>query len=292
MDSIVSVSLSVILVGCGVLWSGDALMWQYQKRRYLATLTDHTDLRLLRQRVPGVRIGSALFWPLFILLFVRTWLVEPFSIPSGSMEPTLKSGDIIAVTKFSYGLRDPVFRKSLIRLAQPERGEIVVFKWPLYPAQHFVKRVVGVPGDTITTSDGRLSVIPACRSTCSDQVRVMETGGRTIESIGGRSYEIQYDAETKQSQLTLWQQPGQPAGQWQVPDDHFFVIGDNRLHSEDSRFWGFVHESAVVGPAERIILSLDRDGEDLFRSERIGIIGKTKFGQPSAAEQLSNNLSE
>jgi len=164
----------------------------------------------------------------FLALFVRTFVVEAFEIPSGSMRPTLQEGDCILALKPVYGLKMPWTGRVLVPVAEPERGDVVVFDAPPTPGQDYVKRVVAVAGDTVETRNGRLRV-----------------NGRPLADDPGR-----YD-------------PAAPKGDFgpvRVPPGKLFVMGDNRNHSFDSRYWGFVDLEAVRGRAVAIYWSWDPDG--------------------------------
>ena len=177
------------------------------------------------------------FFPvLLVVLLLRSFLVEPFQIPSGSMEPTLEVGDFILVNKFAYGLRLPVTRTKFWEIGTPEKGDVMVFRYPVDPKLNYIKRVVGVPGDTVRYENKRLT-------------------------INGVPLDYKVDAQTPYFQL-LTEQSGnvshavkvqvglpQRAREWKVPEGHFFVMGDNRDNSQDSRVWGAVSEDLIVGKA-------------------------------------------
>ncbi|MBD1389404.1 signal peptidase I [Neiella sp. HB171785] len=272
MDSLISVSTALLALTCGVWWGAGKAKLIIDQKKYSEAQFTPEQLKALSVRLPYSVTAGLLFWPVMLLVAVRSWGYEPYSIPSASMEPSLLKGDFIAVEKFSYSLRDPIFRMELLRLGEPERADVVVFKWPLYPAQHFVKRIVGLPGDTIIERDGALFVYPRCDSDRACESIVTRSELDNIEVLGAKSYRIQFDHDTKRSQLEFWRQLNQPMGQWVVPENHYFVIGDNRFHSEDSRYWGFVPRHLMVGVARNIIFSLERDDAVRVRTDRIGSI--------------------
>ena len=193
---------------------------------------------------------SKSFFPVLAIVFVlRSFIFEPFQIPSASMEPGLVEGDFILVSKFSYGLRMPVFRNKLVPIGEPERGDVMIFFPPNDP-RYFIKRVIGLPGDKIEYKDRQLSVNGVAVPT---------------ESQGGKpAYRpTRYFAEEQlrpdidaQVQWTPMRSPfgqvilsGGPEGEWIVPEGHYFMMGDNRANSSDSRSWGFVPEELIVGKA-------------------------------------------
>ncbi|MBN1103909.1 MAG: signal peptidase I [Deltaproteobacteria bacterium] len=159
-----------------------------------------------------------------LALFIRTFVVQAFKIPSGSMEPTLQIGDHILVNKFIYGIKIPFTGKTLVPLGQPERGDVIVFIYPVDRTKDFIKRVIGVPGD-------RLEIIQ----------------GKTY--VNGKIYEDKYGHYTDASGGRHNPGSGYSYGPVTVPENRYFVMGDNRDHSYDSRFWGFVSFDAVKGKA-------------------------------------------
>jgi signal peptidase I len=189
-----------------------------------------------------------------VLLF-RSFLFEPFKIPSGSMIPTLLIGDFIVVNKFAYGLRLPVAHTRIVDLGEPQRGEVVVFRYPLHTSVNFIKRVVGLPGDTITYRDKQLFVNgepveqAGPEPFLSQQVKCSTPESdafRVIENLGEHEHEI-----------LLHKGSYGRNGQWEVPEGHYFMMGDNRDRSNDSRMWGFVPEENLVGRAVGIWLNFD-----------------------------------
>ena len=156
-----------------------------------------------------------------LALFIRTFIVQAFKIPSGSMEPTLLVGDHILVNKFIYGIKLPFIRKTIIPISKPERNDVVVFIYPLDKSKDYIKRAIGLPGDQI------------------------EIKGQNVY-INGRLFKDTYGFYSEGNKKTA----GRTAiGPLTVPENHLFMMGDNRDHSYDSRFWGFVPMSYVKGKA-------------------------------------------
>lgn len=198
----------------------------------------------------AVEYSKSFFPVLFIVFFLRSFLVEPFQIPSGSMIPTLQVGDFILVNKFAYGLRVPVLNKTFIPVGKPQRGDVMVFFPPHMPKTYYIKRVIGLPGDKIRYANNVLYVngvqmkqefvakaFPEWGSYCAavrQQLTVVN------ENINGVVHKMQ-----------KCDQPGSLSieGSWEVPAGHYFMMGDNRDNSYDSRGWGFVGEDAIVGKA-------------------------------------------
>ena len=185
------------------------------------------------------------FFPILLLVFViRTFIVEPFKIPSGSMMPTLIAGDFIAVNKFSYGLRLPVFNKLIFETGSPQRGDVFVFHYPKDPSIDYIKRVIGLPKDKIRYENKKLFV---------NDVEVSQT----YTSI--YKYSIKQDLEVSAKEfledhgdyshsILIHDIPSESV-EFVVPDGHYFAMGDNRDNSSDSRVWGFVPDELLVGKA-------------------------------------------
>ena len=204
---------------------------------------------------------TAGFFPVILLVFVlRSFLFEPFRIPSGSMIPTLQVGDLILVNKFQYGIRLPVINRTLIPLGQPKRGDVIVFRYPHDTTQDYIKRVVGLPGDRIDYLNHELRINGAV--VASDLLnRYYEPGrGQTYqqltEHLGSVDHRMLWaDGDGTQAYAAVPQDgPGactyrDGAISCTVPEGNYFVMGDNRDNSEDSRFWGFVPDRNIVGHA-------------------------------------------
>ena len=193
------------------------------------------------------------FFPVLAIIFVlRSFIAEPFQIPSGSMEPGLIPGDFILVSKYSYGLRMPVWGNVLIPTGEPQRGDVMVFFPPDNP-RYFIKRVIGLPGDHIEYYEGRLSVN-------GEAVPLEELGGEPSynptkyllsETMNGEPHDIQWLLQKSPYSDRVGVLLG-PEGEWDVPAGHYFMMGDNRGNSGDSRMFGFVPENNIVGRAEAV----------------------------------------
>lgn len=192
------------------------------------------ESRVVKQRPALVGSLFFLFPVLAAALFVRTFIFETYNIPSESMEPTYAVGDKVLIQKFAYSLHEPLFHKVILKLAEPQRGDVAVFRLPDNPGINYIKRVVGVPGDKVTYSGKVLNVVDA--------------DGQEVKSIH-EGYAIKIEESKKERIDSFFIQEGQGKGEWSVPDGHYFVIGDNRDNSQDSRFWGFVPRENFVGKA-------------------------------------------
>lgn len=237
-----AVLLTLLTVLTGIGWALDTL-WLARKRRNLIGGKDK----------PGWLIDFARsFFPvIFAVLVLRSFLAEPFRIPSGSMIPTLLVGDFILVNKFTYGLRDPVFHQEFIKGGRPERGDVVVFRWPRDPSVDFIKRIVGLPGDRIAYRDKVLYVNDQPHAQTADGVyavpqRPGETSYRFSEAMAHHPHHIIVNPEAPPQDFELV-----------VPAGEYFAMGDNRDGSFDSRGWGTVPERNLVGKAFFIWMSWD-----------------------------------
>ncbi|MFZ5723990.1 MAG: signal peptidase I [Pseudomonadota bacterium] len=218
-------------------------------------LLDRFWLRRLRaegQADPLVIDYAKSFFPVLALVLVlRSFLAEPFTIPSGSMLPTLKVGDYIVVNKYVYGLRLPVIGTRILDLGTPERGDILVFRFPQKPSTSYIKRVIGLPGDVIAYDQGRLSL--------NGREFPLEAAGRQVLLAGGA--ELLFRQTVGDHRFFIRRVEGEEAfpGPWrvQVPAGHYFVMGDNRDNSYDSRGWGFVPDHLIVGKATYIWMHKD-----------------------------------
>jgi len=204
-----------------------------------------------------VEYSRSFFPVLLFVLVIRSFVFEPFRIPSGSMMPTLLKGDFIFVKKFAYGLRLPVTETEIIETGEPERGDVIVFRLPTDPSVNYIKRVVGLPGDNIVYERHRL-VINGELVDLEASPAATPAEPVFVEQLGEREHDI------------LIENPGYSIndGSYVVPEGHYFVMGDNRDNSKDSRFIGAIPESHLVGEASRIWMHID--GLSWPRWDRIG----------------------
>jgi signal peptidase I len=200
------------------------------------------------------------FFPVILIVFVlRSFLVEPFRIPSGSMIPTLLIGDFILVNKFAYGIRLPIVNRKIIEVGEPQRGDVMVFRYPEDPSLDYIKRVVGLPGDRISYVNKRLTVN-------GKEVEVKAAGDylhkratyakQYIERVGDHTHRILVEDDAPASVPFVKQFPFRENCSYNnegfsctVPPGHYFMMGDNRDNSADSRVWGFVPDENIVGKA-------------------------------------------
>ena len=223
----------------------------------------HQIEETVRRRPAWLEYTAGLF-PVFIVVFLlRSFLFEPFKIPSGSMIPTLLVGDLILVNKYSYGVRLPILHAKVLDVGKPARGDVMVFRFPKDESLDYIKRVIGLPGDTVGFQDNRLilngQLVPIEKTGEFYDVQTNSTAPLYSEKLG----EISHNLLTELNNSAFIRLPGingrlpDPAHckaevrgfSCKVPDGHYFMLGDNRESSEDSRYWGFVPEKNIVGRA-------------------------------------------
>jgi len=277
---------TILVLACAItggIWLVDALMFAPRRRGAAesaspANGTVEADVKLAEERPKEpllVEYARSFFPVILIVLILRSFLVEPFRIPSGSMMPTLLVGDFILVNKFSYGIRLPVINKKIIDIGLPKTGDVVVFRFPPNPKIDYIKRVIGMPGDTV---DYVGKVIHVNGKPMSGTQVGMYTGiGSGARETGAIEAKEQL-GEVSHSILTNPFAPNLTpgcnvlrGGPVKVPEGHYFVMGDNRDNSNDGRCWGFVPEENLVGKAFAIWMSWDsqRDGSPVA-FDRIG----------------------
>jgi signal peptidase I len=223
-----------------------------------------------------VEYSRSFFPVIFAVLILRSFLAEPFRIPSGSMMPTLLVGDFILVNKFSYGIRLPVLNKKVIEIGDPQRGDVVVFRYPKQPWVDYIKRVVALPGDRISYLNKTLFVNG--RPMGQEQLGMYTGVGSGVQMTGAIQLKENLDG-VEHHILTHPMAPNLAMGcnvlrhgEVTVPDGHYFVMGDNRDNSNDSRCWGFVPDENLVGKAFGVWMSWDSnlDGFPPVAWDRIG----------------------
>lgn len=211
--------------------------------------------RAVNENEPAIVEYAKSFFPIILLvLVIRSFVAEPFRIPSSSMLPTLHIGDFILVNKFSYGIRLPVLNTKILDTGTPQRGDVMVFRYPEQPEIDYIKRVIGLPGDKVGYFNKTLYI--------NGKEIEQQAGEKPAELVGM----IAPRAELKQEKLMgvthdilLDPQRMSMEGEMTVPEGHFFVMGDNRDNSNDSRVWGTVPEANLVGKAFFIWMSWNWD---------------------------------
>lgn len=212
-----------------------------------------------------IEYSRAFFPVLLIVLLIRSFLVQGFRVPTGSLKPTVLPGDLIAVNQYAYGLRLPVINKKIVSIGEPQRGDIVVFRLPPDPTQTYVKRVVGLPGDKITYKNKVLYV--------NGKKIQQENHGKVVDQENGDFVMVEKRLEKLNGVSHLiYVRPNRYSRDFEreVPPGYYFMMGDNRDNSLDSRDWGFVPEANLIGKAFGIWMSWDGN-KNRIRFERIGI---------------------
>lgn len=244
------------------------LVWLAPRRRRAIAVyrqqTDNVDPQIVQQldKEPLlVEYGKSFFPVLAVVLILRSFLVEPFQIPSGSMKPTLEVGDFILVNKFAYGVRLPVVDTKVIQVGDPQRGDVMVFRYPNDPRINYIKRVVGLPGDHVRYAEKRLYINGEAVETELVDTRADDEipAGHPLQAVAkAEIYQEQLGDVTHQIRHKRLSQPPPPK-EWTVPEGHYFMVGDNRDNSNDSRYWnapnmpqelwGMVPDNYIVGKA-------------------------------------------
>jgi len=254
MDFDYAAILVILTLASGLIWLADKL-W-LRKRRVAAGITTEPVL---------IDYARSFFPVLIIVILLRSFFVEPYRIPSGSMDPTLTTGDFILVNKYIYGIRSPFTNRLLIEVKQPQRGDVMVFKFPVNPNIKFIKRIIGLPGDIITYEKKRLYIN-------GKEVNKEFLERDEFSLAPGHRVEVKRFMEYLPEKAHLIYErytPGREIKEVRVPAGHYFVMGDNRDDSDDSRGWGFVPEENIVGKAFAIWMSWDGGGK-WIRWHRLG----------------------
>jgi signal peptidase I len=270
--------LFVLLVVTGVVWCLD-FFWLRNRRRTRGVAAmaatgpalvglGEADAARIRQeaydkanKAPWWVEYCVSFFPVILFVFLlRSFVVEPFRIPSGSMLPTLQNGDLILVNKFQYGIRLPVIDKKVVDIGTPRRGDVLVFRYPVDPSVDYIKRVVGLPGDVVQYQNKVLSIhgqeVAHVRDGDFFEPDRSSYVGRYTEQLGSVSHRILLNKQAPQDFMAISDYPFRknceymPSGvRCTVPEGHYFMMGDNRDNSLDSRYWGFVPDENIVGRA-------------------------------------------
>ncbi len=260
--------LVILAALTGFIWLLDALF--FARRRQAHAAEGETP------RQPILVEYARSFFPVILaVLIFRSFIAEPFRIPSGSMMPTLDVGDFILVNKFAYGLRLPVLDNKFLSVGEPKRGDVVVFRYPRDPAQNWIKRVIGLPGDEISFHNHTL-VINGTPVPKFDREPYTDDGSKESPEMANVGTMISEEdlLGVKHAILTVPGMSRSPQGTWRVPQGQYFVMGDNRDNSMDSRYWGFMPEENLVGKAFLIWLSWRGFDHGVIAFNRIGTVVK------------------
>ncbi len=264
--------LVVATLVTGLIWALDAALLAPRRRERVAALESagqplNDDAREQVTREPLLVEYARSFFPIILLvLVVRSFIVEPFRIPSGSMMPTLEVGDFILVNKFTYGLRLPVLHNEIIDFGDPERGDIIVFRYPENPEIDYIKRVVGVPGDEVVYRNKVLYVNGKRAEQTPLGVYSGDGGGAVMTGAS----ELREDLPGAEHSILVWSNRPDRGFAFTVPENEYFVMGDNRDNSKDSRFWGTVPDRNLVGKAFFVWMNWDSSADSVVGLDRIG----------------------
>jgi signal peptidase I len=243
----------------GLAWAVDALVWAPRRGRNARQLQqqgispESQQVAVALKEPTWIEYCKSFFPVILAVLLLRSFLVEPFRIPSGSMMPTLLVGDFILVNKYAYGIRLPVLNTKIIEIGAPRRGDVVVFRYPKDPSVDYIKRVVGVPGDRIGYYDKTLHINGEAIAQVPDGVYVGKGSGVSMSGAGMRREDL---GDVQHQILVMPRTPGLE-GEYVIKENEYFVMGDNRDNSNDSRYWGPVPEQNLVGKAFRIWMNWD-----------------------------------
>ncbi len=259
--------LLFLMIASGAIWLADSLLFKKQR---LSTAGTKAKLPIL------VDYAKSLF-PVFVIVFIlRSFVASLFVVPSGSLEPTVIPGDFIFVTHYSYGIRLPIWNKTLIPTWKPKVGDIAVFHWPVNPSVDFIKRVVGIPGDTVSYIDkvfyinGKKMPQKFLGTTMyGDPGLPKWKVDKYQEDLMGVKHDIYVCPKTS---LECPGHTPQNFYNLKIPKGEYLLIGDNRDDSDDSRYWGLVPYKDLVGKAQFIVFSWDSNASLLhkIRWSRIG----------------------
>jgi len=246
--------LLLLIIASGIIYLLDVLL--LAKKRQQAGI---------EKQPLYIEYARLLFPVLLVVFLLRSFLIEPFRIPSGSLKPTLLVGDLIFTNKYTYGLRMPLLHNTIVPIHKPKVGEVVVFRWPVDPSLDYIKRFVGTSGDTVEYKDKVLFI--------NGQEAKQEFIGYTTDSDDGRnSWKVEIRRETiNGTSHKIYVRPDIPAHDFKitVPKGQYFAMGDNRDDSSDSRVWGFVPDKNIIGKAIMIWFSFNSATYSI-RWDRIG----------------------
>ena len=248
---------AVSLVDCIYVWRMKRSTSGQYKREHIPVLIDYC---------------RSLFSVFLIVILLRSFVAQPYRVPTGSLEPTILPGDFLVVTQYNYGLKVPVWQKTLIPVGMPKHGQIALFYYPVTDKYTFVKRVIGVPGDHISYINKVLYINgKEMKQTYLGMADEIEPGSSSIKMK-------KYQEDLEGVKHDIYVSPQAPASDFKdlvVPKGHYFMMGDNRDRSDDSRYWGFVPGNTFIGRARWLWLSWNSDAKHFWKKIRW-----QRFGTP------------
>lgn len=324
MANMFVLTLVIATIITGGFWCFEHFKWASSNFKKILSKNSQTVLCPLKNKKlvniakypqSWIKSAASLFPVLLLVFIVRSFIYEPFRIPSASMMPTLLIGDFILVEKYAYGIKNPITHSTIIETGHPKRGDIAVFKYPLQPKLDYIKSVIGLPGDRITYDvvNKHLTIYPNCNNAkfCSktlpviyndvhpsDFVQLFTLSGsnnlshefyrmplrtnvpqnglrlkEVHETLGEVTHAILIVPGTQDMLAAYYQQMDNPLAEWLVPAGYYFMMGDNRDNSADSRYWGFVPEKNLVGKARAIWMSFEKQEGKWPTGVRVSRIG-------------------
>lgn len=284
MDIDFPLVLSWAVLITGAVWLLDALLLRPRRERGAGSLEQRgasaAEVDQRRAEPLLVEYARSFFPVLLLVLVLRSFLAEPYQIPSESMVPTLAVGDFVLVNKYAYGLRLPVFKTKILDVGEPQRGDIMVFV-PPHDRRSFIKRVIGLPGDVVRYENKALTINGVRMGYDFDDAFVLDL---PIGKLRIRAYEETIDGRSH----TVYRYPQRNDGaarDWVVPAGSYFMMGDNRGRSEDSRVWGFAEQNNIVGKAVAVWMHKEPGWHlPTFSQNRLLTSGESRTGDKPRLE--------
>lgn len=273
--------LVILTIASAIIGLVDKFVFEKRRRAAMEALPNYTDMNKKAKKAfmkPPLLADYArsLFIVFLVVLVVRSFVVAPFRVPTGSMLPTIQLNDFLLVNKFAYGIRLPVFNTRILSTGEPKTGDIAVFRYPPYPGVDYIKTIIGVPGDHISYINKQLYINGKLVPTKYIKMTV-EPDNRNLALLYPKHKNLAgvvkaYKQDLEGHEHLIYDSPIVPPTNFKnlvVPKGEYFVMGDNRGNSEDSRYWGFVPEKNLIGKAFMVVFSWDSHLHKV-RWDRIG----------------------
>jgi signal peptidase I len=263
-----SLVLFILVCATGAIWALDRWVWSVGRGQAAKQVGAGGGTAKHATKEPLLVEYARAFFPVILVVFaLRSFVVEPFRIPSGSMLPSLVVGDFILVNKFAYGIRLPIVNVKIVPIGEPQRGDVAVFRYPRDESVNYIKRIIGLPGDRLIYEGKKLYIngkmMPqgqASSYTVRLDGKAQYDTARVVENLDGVEHAVLLSPRADHS-----------VNEYIVPAGHYFVMGDNRDHSNDSRYWGFVPEQNLVGKAFFIWFSWDHTRDSPWFWQRVDL---------------------